>query len=229
VARRVIALAVGLLLTVGGCGGSSAPAPAPTPAATESRAGTNQAGAVQDTAAGLVPAGYGSLRQEDIALRLQVRGLQVRAIPLDEKVIRLLSPDSYRNLHELARSRAAQLEGVARRSGVRSLSLWLVSFYTAEQGETRFSPRELFIRNVGRDFRPLEVIGLSAGFGEQRLRPRETQSAILAFDGQVDVNQPLDVAYEGAFNGEWGAMLNRLERERSLVRTRAAAAAARKP
>ena len=39
-----------------------------------------------------------------------------------------------------------------------------------ERGETRFSPREFVITNVGRDFRPIDVIPLTPGFGEQRLR-----------------------------------------------------------
>ena len=49
-----------------------------------------------------IPAGFGTLRQDDIALKVSpASGLQVRAIPLDERIIRLLSPDSYRSLREL--------------------------------------------------------------------------------------------------------------------------------
>ncbi len=43
----------------------------------------------------LVPAGYGSLRQDDISVKVRLQTVLVRAIPLDESVIRLLSPDSY--------------------------------------------------------------------------------------------------------------------------------------
>lgn len=40
-----------------------------------------------------VPAGFGTLRQDDIALKSSpANGLQIRAIPLDERIIRLLSP-----------------------------------------------------------------------------------------------------------------------------------------
>jgi hypothetical protein len=73
---------------------------------------------------------------------------------------------------------------------------------------------------VGRDFRPLEVIPLTPGFGSQRLRQRESQSALYLFDGQVDVNQPLVLQYETVQNGEWPSVLERVERERALVRSR---------
>jgi len=179
---------------------------------------------IPDTIAGLVPPGYGTLRQDDIALRLgRADGLQVRATPLDESVIRLLSPDSYRALAELKRSRTTAVTQVARRNGVSDPSLWYVSFFTVQRGETRFSPRELIITNVGREFRPLDVLPLTPGFGEQRLRQNGRQEALYVFDGQLDVQQPLSVAYEAERNDDWAALLPSLERERSLVKSRAAA------
>ena len=204
------------LLMLSGCAAAagspsagSGPSTAPPPAA-------------GGDSAGLVPAGFGTLRQEDIALHLQRLGLQIRAIPLDESIIRTLSPDSYRALRDLQRSRRAEISSIERRHGGRPLALWYVAFFGIEQGETPFSPMEFIVTNVGRDFRPLDVIGLSPGFGEQRLRQRETQTALYAFDGRLDASQPLTVAYETAENSEWATILQRIERERSLIRTRAA-------
>lgn len=178
-----------------------------------------------------VPAGFGSLRQEDIALRVvPSSGLQVRAVPLDERFIRLLSPDSYRSLRELSARKAREIQDVKERLRLPSYSLWYVSFYAIEQGETRFSPLELIISNVGRDFRPLEIVPLSAGFGEYRLRQRETQTAILIFDGQIDLNQPLTAQMEGRNSTtDWATVLQNVERERTLVRNRAASAASKIP
>ena len=177
-----------------------------------------------DTIAGLPPPGYGTLRQEDISLRLgRADGLQVRATPLDESVIRTLSPDSYRALAELKRSRSSAIVQVARRNGVSDPCLWYVSFFTVQRGETRFSPREFIITNVGREFRPLDVLPLTPGFGEQRLRQNGRQDALYVFDGQLDVQQPLSVAYEGERNDDWASLLPTIERERSLVKSRAAA------
>jgi hypothetical protein len=177
--------------------------------------------AAVDTNRFLVPAGYGTLHQEDIAVRLQVLGLQVRAIPLDESVIRLLSPDSYRTLQGLATSQQETLESVSQRTSLRRLSLWYVTFTGLEQGETPFSPQEFQITSVGRDFHPIEVIPITTGFGQQRLRQRETQSAMYVFDPQVDVNQPLTVQFQTARSTDWSLILSRIERERALVRSRA--------
>jgi len=178
---------------------------------------------VADTIPGLPPPGFGTLRQDDISLRLTSSNLQVRATPLEESIIRLLSPDSYRAMSELKRSKSEAIAAVARRNAVRQLSLWYVSFFAVEQGETRFSPREFIITNVGRDFRPLDIIPLTPGFGEQRLRQNGRQDALYVFDGQVDVQQPLTVSYETARNDDWGTMLPQIERERALVKSRASA------
>jgi len=176
---------------------------------------------------GFVPAGFGTLKQDDIALKVSPSsGLQVRAIPLDERIIRLLSPDSYRALRELVSSREQAVLAVKERNHLPSYSLWYVSFNALEQGETRFSPQEFIIRNTGRDFRPVDMLPLSAGFGEYRLRQREVQSALFVFDGQIDVNQPTSAVMEGTSSAtDWSRVLQVVERERSMVRSRAAASA----
>ncbi len=183
-----------------------------------------RAGAQQADTTMLVPAGYGTLRQDDLALKVGVNALQVRVIPLDESVIRTLSSDSWRALRDLRESKRAALDAIRRRTGLPALSLWYVTFFNVEQGEARFSPMEVVLTSVGRDFRPLDVLPLTPGFGEQRLRQREVQSAVYAFDPQVDVNQPLVLTVEASQSSEWATILKRLERERALIRSRANAA-----
>jgi hypothetical protein len=80
---------------------------------------------------------------------------------------------------------------------------------------------EFIISSVGREFRPLEVIPLTTGFGQQRLAQRERQSALYVFDPQIDVNQPLTVLYETTTSSDWTASLSKIERERAVVRSRA--------
>jgi len=172
-----------------------------------------------------VPAGYGTMRQDDLALKTSPsNGLQVRAIPLDERFIRLLSPDSYRALRELIASKDAQLQAIQERNRLPSYSVWYVSFFALEQGDTRFSPQEFIISNTGRDFRPLDLVPLTPGFGEYRLKQREVQSALFVFDGQIDVNQPVTAQMESSPTvTDWASVLRRVERERALIRSRAAA------
>ena len=205
-----------LVFTVACATGQSATAQVPP---------AGQAGTAGDTLdPNFVPAGFGSLKQDDIALKVAPSsGLQVKAIPLDERIIRLLAPDSYRALRDVVSSKQQALLAVKERNRLPSYSLWYVSFFALEQGETRFSPQEFIISNTGRDFRPLDVIPLSAGFGQYRLRQREIQWALFVFDGQIDVNQPTTAMMEGTPSvTDWGRVLQAIERERALVRSRAA-------
>lgn len=212
---------------LGACAGAPAARPATPAAASSSGVATVDTSRAErrtaDTTPGLVPAGFGTLRQDDLSLRITSSSLQVRATPLDESIIRLLSPDSYRAMFELRRSKSDAIALVAQRNGARDVSIWYVSFFAVERGETRFSPREFIITNVGREFRPLDVLPLTPGFGEQRLRQNGRQDALYVFDGQLDVQQPLSVSYATERNNDWSSILPVIERERSLVRSRASA------
>jgi CRISPR/Cas system-associated protein Cas7 (RAMP superfamily) len=80
---------------------------------------------------------------------------------------------------------------------------------------------ELVITSGGQDFRPIDVIPLSTGFGEQRLHQRETQSAVYVYPGDIDVDHPLTVSFQGQQSVLWEQVLQRIERERALVKARA--------
>lgn len=195
---------------------SAAGGPAPSTAPRESRPPTVRT----DTAPALVPAGYGTLRQDDIALRLQVDQVQVRAIPLEESVIRVLAPDSYRSLHGLRESKREAIERLAGRYMLRERNVWLVSFYGLAP-DARFSPAELTLTVSGRDYRPVEILPLSAGFGEQRLAQRETQTALYLYGDGVDLAQPIVARMQGRQDPSWGDILQRVEQERAMIRGRA--------
>lgn len=182
--------------------------------------GAQQRGAVADTTS--LPAGLGTLRQDDISVRVQFNALQVRALPLDETVLRTLSPDSYRALRELRESKRPLVDSLLKRTGLPGASLWYVQFFNAEQGEARFSPLEIVINSAGQDFRALDVLALTSGFGEQRLLQREVQAGLYVFDPSVDVNQPLTITFETQRSDAWGTLLKRVDRERTLIRSRAA-------
>jgi hypothetical protein len=179
------------------------------------------AGVPQADTAGitLLPPGYGSLRQDDLSLHIDAGTVLVRALPLDEALIRLLTPDSYRALHDLKEGSRTQIEAIARRYGGRPVSVWLVSFYGVEPN-ARFTPGDLIVTSGGRDFRPYDILALTVGFGENRLRQRETQSALYVYDGDVQVNQPVSIAYQGSVDNSWDQTLQVIERERAMVRAR---------
>jgi hypothetical protein len=170
-----------------------------------------------DTVAGMIPPGFGTLRQEDVAITVQTGRLVVRAIPLDESIIRALAPDSYATLREVRESQRGRIEMTARRHGVRGFSVWYIYFFALEP-DVRFSPTDVVISSVGRDFRPVELIPMTPGFGQNRLEQRETQMALYLFDAAVDVNQPLVVTVESVRNARWQETLQTIERERARAR-----------
>ncbi|MEO7996175.1 MAG: hypothetical protein ABI852_01955 [Gemmatimonadaceae bacterium] len=189
--------------------------------------GASQINNASDTlGANYVPAGFGSLKQDDIAIKITLPGgLQVAAIPLDERVIRLLAPDVYSTMSQVKQSNKRKIDSIANRVRLQgTLSLWYVRFFGVEQGEARFSPQEFVISNVGRDFRPINIIPLTSGFADYRLKQREVQYALFVFDSQLDLNQPLTAKIEGnASATNWQDVLRRIEQERAQVRSRAAA------
>ena len=63
-----------------------------------------------------IPAGYGSLRRDDIVVRFSTGTIEVQVLPLDEQVIRLLAPDTYRSLHALVQSRYDDIAEAASRA-----------------------------------------------------------------------------------------------------------------
>ncbi len=212
-ARRVSPAVACSAMLLAACGGTVR---APSGAA----AGAAGAAAVATRDTASLPSGFGSLRQEDLAVTLRLTGVMIRALPLDELVLRVLSPDSERALRELRTSHADRIEQLARRHGLRQRNVWYISWFGL-QDDARYSPDEVVITSLGRDFRPLEVIPLSAGFGTQRLDARDVRSALYVFEDGLDVEQPLVVRVETAESAEWGAALRTIERERALVRSRA--------
>ncbi|HEV8411621.1 MAG TPA: hypothetical protein VGQ30_14010 [Gemmatimonadaceae bacterium] len=174
---------------------------------------------------GMIPAGFGTLRQDQIAIRLQANGLTVSAVPLEESVIRTLAPDSYRSLRAYRESKKAALDALRARNGLASVQVWWITFFNVQQGDARFDAFDVLIHSVGQDFRPLDALPLTPGFGDGRVAQRGQQSAVYAFDPQIDLNQPLTFASLGQSTTVWGDVTAPLiERERAAIWSRAAAA-----
>lgn len=168
----------------------------------------------------MIPPGLGSLRQEDLSLSVTALGLTVRMMPLDEDFIRTLAPDSYRSMVGQRESKRAAIDSIARRTGLSSLTLWYVSFFNEQQGDAQFSPRDVALTNQGREFRPIDVIGLTPGFGDHRVRQRQIAAGILVFDGALNANQSLTLTIGTKSGGDWQAVLQRVEQERAKIRSR---------
>jgi hypothetical protein len=182
--------------------------------------------AQQDTSAmlgdALPPAGYGTLRQESVALRLRTDQVQIQVVPLDERVIRLLAPDTYNSLHRLILSKETDVETAAQRHSVRDPTLFLVTFFGL-QPETRFTPEDLTVTSQNRLFRPLEILPLSPLWSGHQISQRETALAIYLYGDGINVLDPFVVEYVVIRNDSWEQVLRVLDGERASVLARATA------
>ncbi len=164
---------------------------------------------------GLVPAGYGSLRQDEITLTLEFEAVQIKVTPLTESVIRLAAPDTYSRLAAV-RTRAGKADSGA--------SLFLVSLYTEAPGGATFDPHDIQLSSQGSLHRPSDIVALTTEWGAQHLRQRNLQQAIYLFPATVDPWMDLTVQVRHVRNTSWTERIPRLEAERVRVRARAGGA-----
>jgi len=170
----------------------------------------------QDT----VPAGYGTLRRDDIAVRLATGTIEVQVLPLDDQVTRLLAPDTYRSLTELVRSRAADLTEAAARGSTQNPTLVMVTLLGLVP-QARFNPEELTITSRGRLFRPIGIVPLSPTWSSFQLDARQQAAAIYLFEPGISFAEQLTVSYQGLSSDAWSHALRLLDQERARVRARA--------
>jgi hypothetical protein len=194
------------------CGGPG-PRPAP-PLAAQTPAGW------QDTTT--IPAGFGTLRRDDIVVQFNASQLQIQILPLEEDIIRLLRPDAYQALGSLVQSRRDAIAEAAARAGVMHPMLVLVTFRGVVP-QARFSPDELSIGNRGQLFRPVGVVPLSTAWDTYQLEAREQAMAIYLFPEGISFRERLLVGYQDLTNDSWSRTLSAVERERAAVLVRARA------
>lgn len=194
-----------LVLLAVACGGSrSAAAQDPAPAADD-----------------LPPAGFGSLRQDEVGIRFGDARLAIRVMPLDERVTRLLAPDAWRSLRDMKTSRAADIGALARQGGFDSVATFMVTYF-ALQPDVRFDPDGLTITSDNRTFRPLAHVAITPRFTEGTLAMRQQAAAIYLFEPSIDVLRGMAVSYAGRTSESWTETLRLLNTERARVLARAA-------
>ena len=164
--------------------------------------------------------GYGSLTQNDLALRLVTPDIEVRFIPLDQRVTRLLAKDSWESLQSLVQSRRASIDSVANMAGVSRPGLALVTFF-GQRSNARFDPQTLTVGVRNRIFRPLGIVPFSGRFSGQQLDVREQVSGIYLFEQDLPVDDSFTISYNGINSGDWSGKQRQLDRERARVALRA--------
>jgi hypothetical protein len=203
---QTLATILGALLAQG-CGGS---APGTPPA-------TGPEPATADTSSLMVPAGYGTLLQDQITLQLRSGALLIKLTPLAEEIIRLTAPDTYGRLRGLAQAHGPR---ASRAAMSRDPSLFLVSLFSY-QPDVTYEPEDLLLVNRGLRLRPQGIAPISPSWGTQRLGQQETRMAVYAFEGGIEWEADLVVEYQQLRNEQWRDQIAPvLEAERAKVRAR---------
>jgi hypothetical protein len=174
--------------------------------------------AVEQVQAG--PVSYGTLNQNDLALRVRNEDVEIRFIPLDRRVTRLLANDAFQSLRLLVESKRRAIDSVASRAGVTEPGLALVSFFGLRP-DTRFDPQTLTLLIRNRVFPPLGIIPISAKFTSQQLNAGEQASAIYLFEQDIPVNDSFSLSYGALLSEDWQTKQPILNRERARVAARA--------
>lgn len=180
------------------------------------------AGVPMMAAQDLPPAGFGSLRQDQVAVRLTTPNLSVRVLPLDERVIRLLAPDAYSSLLQLKSSRASDIAAAARSAGYDSATVFVVTFFGV-QPDTRFDPDQLYLSSQNTFYRPIGIVPLTPRWSEGTVDQRQQAVAIYLFQPGIPLLQPFTLFYGDQQSDAWANSIRTLESERSRVLGRAAA------
>jgi len=167
-----------------------------------------------------LPPGYGTLSQNDLALRLRNDDLEIRFIPLDQRVTRLLASDAYQSIRGLVETNRRGIDSVASRAGVSQPGLALVSFFGLRP-DVHFEAQTLTLLIRNRAFQPLGSIPLNPKFTSGQLGIREQASAIYVFEESIPVDDSFTLSYGPLKSDDWQNKQPTLERERGRVAARA--------
>jgi len=166
-----------------------------------------------------LPPGYGSLTQNDLALRMGNEDLDIRFVPLDPKILPLLANDAFQSLRSLVESHRRGVDSVAARAGVAQPGIALVSFF-GQRPDVRFDPQILTLLVRNRALRPLGVLPLTPRFSSQQLGVREQASALYLFEEEIPVDDSFTISYAALSSEDWQRKLPILDRERARVSAR---------
>lgn len=202
--RRPVSGLLGAAMFLG-----TACAPPPAPADAEGVAPARSRG----PAAGLVAAPAGSLRQEQISVRLAAGALRIEVTPLADWVLEAAAPDTRDRLQRIAEVHGPE---VARSSGADEPVLFLVSFTSREAG-TEFQPDDLHMLSRGLRHRPAAIRAITPDWGSRRLAQQTTEMAVYAYGQGLDLTRRFTVDYQGVEDSSWSVKVTAIEAERARI------------
>ena len=176
-----------------------------------------QTGEVSVAGGDLPPPGYGTLSQDDISIRFNAGDIDIRMVPLDQRVMRLLGPDVYASLNKLTIDRKASIDSVAALAGTSDPGLMLVSFFGLRDG-VRFEPLNVFVVIRNQVVQPTGMVPFTASITNRQLDARQQATAIMVYNTPIPVYESFGVAYGVIVVPDaWRNQLSRVQRERTRV------------
>jgi hypothetical protein len=167
----------------------------------------------------LPPAGYGTIRSDQLSIRITLADIELRFLPLDERVLRLVSKDGYDAIKGLLASRQGAIDSAATGAALAAPGLALVTFFGL-RADARFDPENVSLLYHGQLWRPIAIVPVTANFTGRQLPVRQQALAIYLFDSPLPVYELFDVVYGTAQSSAWQEALRRIDRERGLVMMR---------
>jgi len=163
-----------------------------------------------------LPTGQGHLSLSTATITLNAGNLNIVFVPLDERVLRLITKDSYESTEAILGQQRRPIDSVLSATGVTSPGIAFVSF----QGlvpNTRFDPEQLTVNIHGQPVRPLAWIPMSATFSNQQLDVRQQVQALFIYRRDIPVRESFTVSYLNATSDDWANRLTRFDAERSRI------------
>ena len=159
------------------------------------------------------PSLAGSLRQDQISVRMTAGALRIEVTPLAAWVLEAAAPDTR---SRLARIVEAHGPALARRESGAEATLFLVSFSSTQPG-AEFQPDDLHMVSRGLRERPLSIRAITPGWGSQRLSQQATATAVYVYGGGLDLTRELTVEYRGIEDSSWASKVTVIEAERGRI------------
>jgi len=208
----------GLLFAEGEADQTASPAPS---AAIPDRAPVSFPEA-SERVAGLaeIPSGFGTLRQDQISIRLRRGEVEILVVPLEEAIIRTASPDTWERLSALGEGHRRWFRDRTGTEG--AFRLFLVALYSESVTEP-FEEEELVLVSGGLRTRAVGIRGITPTWDQQRLLPGEAQMAVYAFPPEISLGPDLEVEYREIRTREWSRILPLVQAEQARIRGRGGA------
>ena len=163
-----------------------------------------------------LPVDKGLLSLSNATINLTSGNLQIVFIPLDERVLRLITKDSYRSMERLLAQQQKALDSVMADRGLSSPGVAFVSF-NGMAPNTRFEPDQLALNYHGQQFRPVAWIAMSPTFSNQQLDARQQVQALFIYRRDFPIHESFTLTYLAATSDDWGNRLPRFDSERLRI------------